>query len=390
MFFDAYLPTTLVFGVGRFAEAGRLAAKCGDKALVVTSRQAMERLGHTARLRDQLHRAGVTSEVFHELASTPTTHNVDAGAERARRYGANLIVALGGGTAIDAAKAIAAVAPHDRACEDYLYERATPNERTLPLIAIPTTAGTGSEMNRSAILTDESRRHKDAIRSDYLFPKIALVDPELTYALPADVTARTGFDALAHAIESYVSPRSQPIADGLARSAIQRIVYHLPIALDSVDSGEPNAMAREQLAFASTTMGYNLSCVGTCLPHRLDKPLCARFPQLTHGQAIALFYPKWIRDSWPGQTARFAEIARALEPRLAKASDNEAASACGDAMTTFLRAIGMGQSARELDVVPDASVITDMASKVRGDLRINPVAVDTSWLLDYYTDLLSH
>src|SRR5262249_49625686 len=136
------------------------------------------------------------------------------------------------------------------------------------------------------------------------------VDPTLTYDLPALVTAQTGFDAFAHAMESYVSPRAQPMADVLALNAMQAIVAFLPVAL-----AEPrHAVAREQLALASTTMGYNLSCVGTCLPHRLDKPLCARFPQIAHGQAVAWFYPAWAKRSWPGSPERFSQIAAILEP----------------------------------------------------------------------------
>lgn len=383
MLFDAYLPTNLKFGAGRFEEAGTLSHSLGNCALVVTSRSAMERFGYTSRLLGSLKSAGVRATVFRDLSSTPTTDDVDFAAEMARANGANLVIGLGGGSALDCAKAVAAVAPHRFPCADYLHGRVFPACDTLPILAIPTTSGTGSEMNRSAIVTDSAVCHKDAIRSDYMFPRIALVDPTLTYFLPTVITAQTGFDALAHAVESYVSPRAQKLADMLARDAMPVLLHSLPLALK-----EPNhAIAREQLALASTSMGFNLSCVGTCLPHRLDKPLCALFPQIAHGRAIALFYPMWIAASWRGNPRRFAEIARLIEPALADVPLEHAAAACASSMEAFLDRIGLKGNLASLGVNLDEEVIAGLAGRVRGDLQVNPVGVDSEQVLDFFRAL---
>lgn len=380
MRFDSHLPTRLVFGAGRMVEVGALARSLGRRAVVVTSRTAMARLGHTTRLLDHLTAAGVEATVFHDLGLTPTTDDVDRAAEAARAVAADFIIGMGGGSALDCAKAVAAVAPRRIACAEYLHGRACVGPDTLPLLAMPTTAGTGSDMNRSAILTDTALRHKDAIRSDHLFPRITLVDPILTYDVPADVTAQTGFDALAHAVESYVSPKAQPLADALALDAIQAVVGALPVAL-----AEPhNASARERLSLASTSMGYNLSCVGTCLPHRLDKPLCAFYPQIAHGQAVAFFYPSWVAYSWPGCPERFARIAALLDPTTASWPVDQAAAACANRFARFIRSIGLGRSMASFGVTLEPEDLPRLTQRISGDPRINPVPVEPERLSEFY------
>jgi alcohol dehydrogenase len=369
MKFTCYTPTELVFGPGCFAEAGQRAARLGRHALVVTSRAAMDRLGHTGRLLDDLHRHGLKTTLFQDLHPGVPLADVDQGAEQARRHGVDCIVALGGGTALDAAKAIAGVAPGSRPAADFLDQRVAVGPDALPLLAIPTTAGTGSEVNRSSVVTDPERRFKDAIRSDHLFPRCALVDPLLTHDVPPDVTAQTGFDALAHAVESYVSPKSQPVADGLALAAVEAVCRFLPVAL--ADPG--HAEARARLALASTTMGWNLSWVGTCFPHRIDKALCALHPEISHGQSVALFYPHWARFSYPGAVERFARIAALIDPETAQFSVAERAAACGDVLARFLTRIGLGQTLPEFGVRADE--LPTIAENVAGDLSVNPVPV---------------
>jgi alcohol dehydrogenase class IV len=380
MRFDSHLPTRLVFGAGRLAEVGALARSLGSRAVVVTSRTAMARLGHTARLMDRLTAAGVEATVFHDLGPTPTTDDVDRASEAARAAGADCVIGMGGGSALDCAKAVAAVTPRRIACAEYLHRRASVGPETLPLLAIPTTAGTGSDMNRSAIVTDTGLRHKDAIRSDYLFPRIALVDPTLTHDLPADVTAQAGFDALAHAVESYVSPKAQPLADALALDAIEAVVAALPVALS-----EPhNVQARERLSLAGTSMGYNLSCVGTCLPHRLDKPLCALYPHIAHGQAVAFFYPSWAAYSWRGCPDRFAHVTVLLDPTTARWPVKEAAAACADRLAGFIRQVGLGRTMISFGVTLGSQEVALLIERISGDPRINPIPVEPERLAEFY------
>jgi len=380
MRFDSYLPTRLYFGPGRVEEVGELASSLGRRALVVTSRSAMKRLGYSDRLLKSLADAGIATAVFHDLDVTPTTDDVDRAAENARTFGAEFVIGMGGGSALDCAKAVAAVVPKEIGCAEYLHGRAAIGPETLPILAIPTTAGTGSDMNRSAIITDVARRRKDALRSDHLFPRIALVDPALTHDAPAEITAQTGFDALAHAVESYVSPRAQPWADALALKAIETVLEALPIALKDPH----NASARLRLCLAASSMGYNLSCVGTCLPHRLDKPLCAFHPQIAHGQAIAFFYPAWVEYSWRGNPERFALLASMFDPTLAGRRIDHAAESAADCFAKFIRSIGLGRSLASFGVNLGPDDAIKLAQRASGDLQINPVPVEPARLAEFY------
>lgn len=384
--FEAFLPTRLVFGEGRLDEVGKWTQPLGRRALVVTSRSAMARRGYTQRVVSSLESAGITAHVDALQSETPTTEGVDQAAEQARRFRADVVIGLGGGSALDSAKATAALAPLRARCEDLLYGRIAVTAGALPLVAIPTTAGTASEMNRSAIITDPAVPHKDALRSDFLFPRVALVDPELTHDLSAYVSACTGFDAFAHAMESYVSPRAQPWADLLALASMEAVAAWLPRVLAS----PRDAAGRRQLALAATSMGYNLSCVGTCLPHRLDKPLCAQHPEIAHGQAVALFYAGWVRRSWPGCPERFARVSAILDPTTITWPTERAAAACSELLTSWIKRIGLSTSFSSLAQVRNAEEIAALTAGVRGDLRANPVPLALSDVnLMYYEVLQS-
>jgi alcohol dehydrogenase class IV len=384
---DTKLPngllTRLRFGAGRFREAGPVAQELGSRALLVTTPRAMDALGYATELVEALESHGVRSIRFRDVTPNPTTIDVDAGARLAREFRSEMIIALGGGSAIDCAKAIAAVAADRRPATDYLFQKAQPGPATLPVIAIPTTAGTGSELNRSCIITDPTRRFKGGIRSNFLIPWTAIVDPRLTHSAGRELTAQTGFDALAHAIESYVSPRSNPEGDALALAAIRDVTKFLPVALKLPCHRE----ARERLAFAAAMMGINLTSVGTCLPHRLDKPLTALHPHLPHGQAIALFYPAWLKWSIPGHPGRFARIAAIMEPGLRALPEHAQAAALPGIMSLFLARLGLLRSMGQLGIAP--ADLAEVARNAEGDIRMNPVPFDPDMLPGFLADVFS-
>ncbi len=267
---------------------------------------------------------------------------------------------------------------------DYLYRRAFPCEATLPVVAIPTTSGTGSELNRSAIITDPKTPFKDGIRSDRLFPRLAIVDATLTGSLDRVQTAQTGFDCFSHAVESYVSPKARPDTDRLALEAIRRVCKYLPAAL--IDPG--NLDVREQLALASSTMGINLTCVGTCFPHRADKALCALHPEISHGQSVALFYGPWISFSYRGNVSRFADIARIMAPDSASMSTESCASGLSAMVGEFLDRLGLSQSLADFGVTDEE--VPDLVQRVAGDLTANPVPVTPDALPQFFSPTLHH
>jgi alcohol dehydrogenase len=382
--FHSEIPTDVRFGRGVFNDTARLCRGLGRRALLVTGRRAMERLGHTQRLCADLEGEGIEVTRFADVPSSPTTGDVDRGSALCRDFKADFVVALGGGSAIDCAKAIAAVAPGRRPAADYLYRRAAAGENTLPIVAIPTTSGTGSELNRSAIITDPEARFKDGIRSDRLFPRLAIVDATLTCSLARAETAQTGFDCLSHAVESYVSPKARADTDRLALQAIRLVCRYLPAALD--DPGDVDA--REKLALASATMGINLTCVGTCFPHRADKALCALHPEISHGQSVALFYCQWISFSYRGNVPRFAEIAKIMAPDTASMSTEARASGLSAIVGEFLGHIGLSRSLADFGVSDEE--VPNLVRRVAGDLTVNPVPIQREALSELFSQVLHH
>tara|TARA_Y100000310_G_scaffold339103_1_gene430747 strand:- start:7569 stop:8729 length:1161 start_codon:yes stop_codon:yes gene_type:complete len=383
MKFDMYIPTTIKFGEGRFEETAKIAEGMGKHTLIVTGRSSMNRLGYTQKLIASLEsQAGIQSTVFNDVSASPTISEVDKGAQIAREVGVDFITALGGGSAIDVAKSIAAVLGGDASAGDYLHQRAQVSEKAYKIIAIPTTAGTGSELNKAGIVRDEEKQFKDGIRSTHLFPKFAIVDPELTYSMPKPTTAHTGFDALAHAIESYVSPKAQPATDAFSLAAIANISHYLPIALDD----PTNVEARQRMAFSSMIMGYNLSSVGTCFPHRIDKALCAVFPEIAHGQSLALFYTQWAKTSWKGNVERFAKVTEIMDPTTASMSLERRAESFSRVIAEFIERIGLNKRLNSFGVTEND--IPQLVERVAGDLSINPVAIKKETLPSIFKEIL--
>ncbi len=344
----------------------------------------MQRLGFVQQLGADLKGAGIEWEQFADVRPSPTTDDVDRGARLCRNFRADFVIALGGGSVIDCAKTIATVSPGRMPAADYLYRRAFPCEATLPVVAIPTTSGTGSELNRSAIITDPQAPFKDGIRSDRLFPRLAIVDATLTGSLDRVQTAQTGFDCFSHAVESYVSPKARPDTDRLALAAISLVCEYLPAVL--ADPGDLDA--REQLAQASTMMGINLTCVGTCFPHRADKALCALHAEISHGQSVAFFYCPWISFSYRGNVSRFADIARIMAPDLASMSPESCASGLSAIVGEFLDRLGLSRSLADFGVTDEE--VPDLVQRVAGDLTANPVPITPDALTQLFSQTLHY
>ena len=210
------LPTRIVFENGIIRQAGEQAKSVtqGTRALLVTD-SGIRRVGIADTVKSSLEKAGFTCSLFDRVEPNPKDVGCEAGAEAARDFGADVIVAVGGGSVLDSAKAIALLQTHTGKLIDYEGRGKVVNEVT-PIVAIPTTAGTGSEVTRSAVVTDTTRKFKMTIKDVMLAPRLALVDPETTYALPASLTATTGMDALVHALEAYTCRLANPFSDALA------------------------------------------------------------------------------------------------------------------------------------------------------------------------------
>jgi alcohol dehydrogenase class IV len=314
MRFEFTTATKIIFGAGTLREAGAAAREFGQRALVVTGRDA-KRAGPLLKI---LHEAGVGAATF-SVAGEPELSTIEQGAALAKRETCKLVIGFGGGSALDAAKAIAAMMTNNGALLDYVEIIGRGNALTkpsAPFIAIPTTAGTGSEVTRNAVLASPEHKLKVSLRSPLMLAKVAIVDPELTCDLPPALTASTGLDALTQLIEPFVCSRANPLTDGLCLEGIRRAGRSLRVAF----ADGKNKSAREDMAMASLFGGLALANAGLGAVHGFAGPIGGSFPA-PHGAICAALLPhvmganiRALRERAGGGDAlrRYDEVARLL------------------------------------------------------------------------------
>ncbi len=287
----------------------------GKRALIVISNGKSTRSnGYLARTEEQLHRAGVETEVFDGIMPNPTVANSEAGANAAREYNADFFVALGGGSVMDCSKAIALLATNEGDLWDYVAVGSGKGHpiknRPLPIIAITTTAGTGSETDGCGVITKEDTNEKAFIMHPSLFPVLAIVDPELMLSVPPQFTAFQGFDALFHSVEGFIAASANLASDMNAREAIRNIAEYLPRAVKDGSDQE----ARTRVAFANTLSGAVMTLTLLTSEHGLEHALSAYHPNLPHGAGLIMiskaYFSYFVRNH--GCDDRFVELAQLL------------------------------------------------------------------------------
>ncbi|EIW21720.1 iron-containing alcohol dehydrogenase [Pelosinus fermentans] len=308
MHFTYYMPTKIFFGCGEFEKAPAYIKTLGNKVLIVTGKYAMKKYGFTKRLVDDLAGLGIESMVFEGISANPLASEVNACVEKFSSWQPEVVVALGGGSAIDAGKGILLGLSTGEKVEPYLLGHLPITHVDIPLVAIPTTAGTGSETNWAAILTDESTGTKTSFRHKGFFPAIAIVDPQLTMSLSPETTVETGFDVFAHGVETYISKSGlSPLVGSNSLKAIQLVGQYLPQVL--VDG--QNSTARTYMMYASMLMGFNLANSSTCLPHRLQYPIGVK-TNSSHGSGLMALFESWLDLTYEISKEKFNHIAEAL------------------------------------------------------------------------------
>lgn len=314
------MPRLLYIGGGAVAEVTTALARLGaHRPLIVTDR-FMESSGLLARVTDRLDAAGVPWQVFADTVPDPTTDVVEAGVQVLRAGSYDCLVALGGGSPIDTAKAMSVLAANGGRMRDYKVPNEIPRTG-LPLVAIPTTAGTGSEVTRFTVITDSERDEKMLIMGLACCPAAAIVDYELTLSMPWRLTADTGLDSLTHAIEAYVSRKASPFTDGVARSAMALIARHIRTACLEPE----NRAAREAMMLGATQAGMAFSNASVCLVHGMSRPIGAFF-HVPHGLSNAMLLPEITAFSATAALERYADCARFMGVA-AESEGNQAAVA---------------------------------------------------------------
>ncbi len=323
------LPRRMEVGAGASGQLARVLQELGcSRPLIVTDRMMVE-LGYVARIAGQLEEAGIASQCFADTLPEPTAASIRAGVEMVRQGDFDSIVALGGGSPIDSAKAIGILGKFGGEMRDYRFPRDV-SEAGLPLIAIPTTAGTGSEATRFTIITDETSDEKMLCAGLGFMPIAALIDYELTLSLPPRVTADTGIDALTHAIEAYVSRKASLYSDSQALESMRLLAPNLRAAFH-----EPgNRAAREAMMLGATLAGIAFSNASVALVHGMSRPIGAFF-HVPHGLSNAMLLPAITAFSIPAAPERYADCARAM----GVAAQTDSVEVANDKLLAELRAI---------------------------------------------------
>lgn len=338
--FTYYCPTRLVFGPGATEGAGDIIAGLGVRsALLVCGSGATRRSPGFARLSEAMERAGVAYTVFDKVTPDPTAELVAEAAEAIRAGGLRAVVAYGGGSPIDCAKSAALAAANGVGILDIVYGRSAPTAAALPIIAVPTTAGTGSEMSAAAVTTDKAEGRKLGYSNDSFFPRAAIVDPENHLTMPPRVTAATGMDALTHAVESYLSLAANHASDAINLRCVSLIAGALPAAY--ADGG--NIEARSAMAIASSMAGAAFSQTGLGMVHGFAHPVGARFG-VAHGDANATILPYVMAALARTAAPRMRDLAAAMGACRPDAPAEAGAAAFVEAIVDLKEKLGIARS----------------------------------------------
>lgn len=366
----------ILFGCGEVARAGEVAAQYGRKALLVTGAQALERSGQMDTIAESLSQAGLQWARW-RVPGEPTVQLVDEATAFCLAEGCDVVLAIGGGSVLDAGKAIAALATNGGHALEYLEAvegggRRKVERQPLPLVCIPTTAGTGSETTRNAVLTVPEARVKRSMRGDLLQPRAAIIDPLLASTAPLSVSTSAGFDALTQLIESYLSTGAQPTTDALAVPGIRMAIR----SLRAMAEGTPTREHWERMALASLWSGITLANAGLGAVHGLVSPLGGLRP-VPHGAACACLLPHAIRvnaqalrQRAPGSTAlaRLTEVSAMLVP-----SGEPSPERAATELERLRRQLG-GRSLQDYGVTEEdfPAIIANCRS---GSMRSNPIVL---------------
>jgi alcohol dehydrogenase class IV len=386
--FSFILPeTNLSLGMGSLNSLGEKAKPYGTKALLVTGKSSMKRLGFLERAQSILEAEGISVTVVNGIEPNPTVDNINLAIEKG--MDCDMVIALGGGSSIDAAK-VMAVGIAERDPDAWAYVRCVKEtKKALPIIAIPSTSGTGSHVTWYAVVTNPKTGEKAAYKSKHIFPKESIVDVEIVSKMPKRVTAETGFDALAHVMEAYLSSGRSPITDALSLRAMELIRDYLIRAYENGGDME----ARYNMAVADTLAGICITPSRTIMVHGIGNTVSGVYPEISHGQALACLSPPTMRfniERGDAETIeRYCGIARALGEKVI-CVDREAALKSVDAVLKLSKHLELDKGLGDFGVGDEGiEKMTDYSLKLgMGAIACNPVRPSREDILRVYREAL--
>lgn len=310
------VPGQIITGSGALNMAEETLKGLGKKALIVTDK-VMIQLGNCAKVEEALKNQGLDYAIYSEIVGEPTDVMIENGLKVYKEEGCDFLVALGGGSPIDSMKAIGSLVVNGGNISDYMGKII--DVEMPPLVAIPTTAGTGSEATQFTIITDTKKDIKMLLKGKVLMPSLAIIDPQFTMTAPPKITAATGLDALCHAVEAYTSRKAQTLSDTFAMSAVKRIFKYLPVAFKDGKNEE----ARVQMSVAALEAGIAFNNASVTIIHGMSRPIGALF-HVAHGLSNAMLLKECLTFALEGAYDRFAELGRAVGVASDADSDKEA------------------------------------------------------------------
>ncbi len=356
------LPPEIYFGGGEGKKAGELVKRWGEKALLVTGKKSMQETGILEEILQSLEGAGVQCSIFDQVEPEPSLETVDRGLDLAYRERCDFVISLGGGSAQDCGKAIAGLCGNSHTVLPY-FEGKVLSSPGIPWIAVPTTAGTGSEMTTNAVLTDYRTKLKKSFRSPYLLAKLVIIDPLYTRFMSPYLTATSGIDALVQALEAYVSQEVNPVSEVLAEEAIELLWKYLPQA---VKEGQ-NLNYRKQVAKGSmiSAMAFANSASGPA--HGLSHIVGPEF-SVVHGEACGIFFPRVVEFNREVLKDRYEKIARIVEIE----GEEDLIDKFIEAFLNLMKEIGLRTSLGELGIKEDMLQGIVKGERIGRNLRENP------------------
>ena len=364
--FSYHIPTQIEFGNGAIARLPEFVKALGGSRVLVVGDPGVQRVGLIDRVQAILTGASIFNAVYADVESDPATRSVDEGTVHGKANGCDLVVGIGGGSALDTAKAIGLMLVNDGNIKDYVGIGKVPRAGA-PVIAVPTTAGTGSELTIWSVLSDKVAKAKISVGSVLNCPAIALLDPELTLSLPPQITAATGMDALTHALESYVNTATQPISEAMSDQAMTLIARSLSKAV--ADGSDVEARGDMLLASTIAAMAFNSTRLG--LVHAFAMPLGAKFG-IPHGLVNAIMLPEVMRFNHLANPRKFARIAEIFGEKTAGLSVEEAAALSVSAIEKLKLDVGItaklsnfGVTEGRFDEIVDEAMLS-------GNVPVNP------------------
>jgi alcohol dehydrogenase len=343
------MPAKIRFGVGISKNIAEICSEFDAKKVFVVTDSMIIKTNILDTIKESFEKAGMPYEIYSDVVPDPAIETVDAIAETLRKSGANVVVAVGGGSPIDAAKAICILQSNEGSIRDYLFGGSkTVMNPSMTLLCIPTTAGSGSEMTASAVITDNQNQIKLSVTHDYIVPKVALIDPLLHVGMPGFITATTGIDALTHAIEAYVSLNASPVSDAMALQAMRMIGKNLRNAVANGNDIE----ARSNMAVASSIAAVAFFNGGLGVVHGISQAM-GGVAHVAHGVANSLILPYAMERNVVGNLEKFKEIAIALGENVDGLSLREAADKAPAAVFKLARDTQVPMKLCEIGVTRD-------------------------------------